>query len=527
MKTHQTRCSDFSVRCSTFGVVLTLLLLLPTAARTFAAVRCVDANSISPTPPYTNWVTAAHVIQDAVDAAAPGDEIAVTNCTYATGGRAVGTNLLVNRVAVDKPLTLRSVNGPQFTVIQGYQAPGTTNGDEAIRCVYLADGAILSGFTLTNGATRAVDDYPTYSETSGGGAWCESTDVLVTNCMLTSCSAYELGGGAYFGMLNDCRLTSNAAYLGGGASRSGLNNCALSHNSGTGGGGVHQAILRDCTLTGNSAEWAGGGAFLSLLDHCLVTGNSASTGGGVLVSMLTNCTVTSNSAESGGGAGDDPFGASSSLNNCILYFNSGGNYAEGTILNYCCTMPLPANGIGNITNTPLFMDYAGGNLRLQSNSPCINAGLNAYAPAATDLDGNPRIVSGTVDIGAYEFQGPGSMISYAWLQHYGLPTDGSVDATDPDGDGLNNWQEWRCQTDPTNALSVLRLLSAPRAGSEVTVTWQSVAGVSYCLERSANLLATPRFTPLATNLLGQSGRTTYLDINAAGLPHFFYRVSVP
>jgi len=225
---------------------------------------------------------------------------------------------------------------------------------------------------------------------------------------------------------------------------------------------------------------------------------------------------------SGGGA------QSGVLNNCILYSNlapNGPDYSGGT-LNYCCTTRMPTNGVGKITNAPLFVDYAGGNLRLQFNSPCINAGLNAYAPGPTDLDGLPRIVRGTVDIGAYEFQGPGSVISYAWLQRYGLPTDGSADATDPDADGLNTWQEWRCQTDPTNALSVLRLLSASRADTNVTVTWQSVEGVGYFLERSTDLSASPPFTLLVPNLASQAGTTSFTDTKAAVAPRLFYRVGV-
>jgi hypothetical protein len=172
------------------------------------------------------------------------------------------------------------------------------------------------------------------------------------------------------------------------------------------------------------------------------------------------------------------------------------------------------------------VDYAGGNLRLQANSPCINAGFNAYAPGPTDLDGLRRIVSGTVDIGAYEFQGLGSVISYAWLQRYGLPTDGSADATDPDGDGLNNWQEWRCGTCPTNAFSVLRLLSGSSDGTNVTVSWQSVAGVNYFLERSTDLSATPPFSLLATSLPGEPGTTSFTDTNTAGASLFFYRVGL-
>jgi hypothetical protein len=245
-----------------------------------------------------------------------------------------------------------------------------------------------------------------------------------------------------------------------------------------------------------------------------------SAGGGASSSPLNNCTLSGNSADHAGGA------TNCMLNNSILYFNAGGNYS-GCTLNYCCTTPQPNNGFGNITNVPLFADTNGwANLRLQSNSPCINAGKNAYAPAGPDLDGNPRIKGGTVDMGAYEYQTPTSVISYAWLQQYGLPTDGSGDFADLDGDGMNNWQEWLCGTDPTDALSSLRLLTPVRIGTNVTVTWQSVGGVNYFLQRSTNLAASPFFAPVATNLLGQAGTTSFTDTNATEAGPFFYRVGV-
>ena len=268
----------------------------------------------------------------------------MTDGTYHIGGRPVGTNLVSNRVAVDKALTVRSVNGPQFTVIQGYEVPGITNGDGAIRCVYLAYGASLSGFTLTKGATGAADRYryPSdsrhASEVSGGGAWCESATVVISNCVVAGNSASYGGGGTYRGTLNSCTLTGNSVpgqgFLGGdtysGASFGGTLHLEWQlGRSGRWGGGddLNSCTLNNCALSGDPGSLGGGGAYDCTINNCTLTGNSASSLGG----GAWNCT----------------------LNNCIVYYNTAmqGANCSGCTVNYSCTTP-DLGGIGNISSDP-------------------------------------------------------------------------------------------------------------------------------------------------------------------------------
>src|SRR5678815_3195963 len=69
--------------------------------------------------PFTTWPTAATNIQTAIDASGSGDTIWVTNGTYNVGGIIIPGGSLTNRIALTKPLTVRSGNGPERTLIEG------------------------------------------------------------------------------------------------------------------------------------------------------------------------------------------------------------------------------------------------------------------------------------------------------------------------------------------------------------------------------------------------------------------------
>jgi len=199
-------------------------------------------------PPYQTWSNAAREIQSAIDAAGNRDFVVVSNGIYLTGGRPAAGRATTNRVLIEKPLTVYSVNGCTSAVILG-RGP---LGPAAVRGVYLASNASLCGFTIIGGYTVAESDNP--DDLNGGGIWA-GPEVTVTQCVVRDCTAAGAGGGGWGGAwLNALLFGNTAASNGGGAWGAEFGFSSLADNTaGVAGGGLAGGLATDSIIFGNQA----------------------------------------------------------------------------------------------------------------------------------------------------------------------------------------------------------------------------------------------------------------------------------
>jgi len=142
----------------------------------------------------------------------------------------------------------------------------------------------------------------------------------------------------------------------------------------------------------------------------------------------------------------------------------------------------------------------------------------------------PSAFSTTDSITVTTPAGVGDGIPGWWrLQYFGngLSAAGAAawDA-DPDGDGMTNYQEYLAGTDPTNRLSVLQITAVTPSRNDLVVTFSSVDGKLYQLQRAAALGTPTSWVPIQNNIEGTGNPISITDPGAASLPACFYRVMV-
>jgi predicted outer membrane repeat protein len=330
-----------------------------------------------------SWKSAYGTIQQAIAAAAEGQEIWVKGGTY----------VLESGIMIQKPIALfGSFSGTERkkekrdsavqTVLDASPLKTAVNTNRSAISIN-AVNVIINGFVFSSGGILT---------TNGGAvnAWPGSIFTL-ENCRFEHNEAAS-GGGLYSnsatGVVINCLFRENAAKLSGGAiysSSSALRviNCLIEGNTAgmnnkniQGGGGIFvtgaSAEIYNCTFYGNSTKTInspGGGIYNfsgeALISNCIVFGNYAATGAQVhswlaMVTEISNCDIDQDGFESGN---------------------------------------------GNIRLDPLWTAPGIGDFHLQPVSPCINKGSNdALSLPAVDYDGNPRLTGGIVDMGAFEYQ---------------------------------------------------------------------------------------------------------------------------
>ena len=355
-------------------------------------------------------------------------------------------------------ITAGQANGGLFPDNYGGGMDNESSSPTLRNITFSGNSAAFNGGGMYNDSSSPTLTNVTFSGNSahyyGGGMFNYSGDPTLANVTFSDNSANTEGGGMYNyhsnPTLSNVTFSGNSTSEGGGmyndSSSPTLANVTFSDNSASEGGGMSNyysnPTLSNVTFSGNSTSGSGGGMYnwwssSPRLTNVTFSGNSASEGGGMYNDSssptLANVTFSDNSASEGGGMynwwsssprlanvilwGDkSPTGPeiyNNSSTPAISYSDIQGCGGSGSWNSACGT-----DGGGNIDADPRFVNAAGGNLRLQPASPCIDAGNNAAVPAGvtTDLDGNPRFVdiptvpdtgSGMppiVDMGAYEAQ---------------------------------------------------------------------------------------------------------------------------
>jgi hypothetical protein len=280
-----------------------------------------------------------------------------------------------------------------------------------------------------------------------GGGISNSGRATLSNDNITHNTASH-GAGVFSGggtlMMNNCMIEGNSADQGGGISNGGTMTVAdstVAGNMAGQGGGIHnsgQLTMTGTTISGNTttAMVGEGGGLLNQntvsLINTTIANNMASQGGGVYTfggpANFSNCTLAGNTASgaffSAGGAIYCAFGNPVvTLKNTIVARNTSdsGPDVQGTFSSMGHNLIGIGDGASGLSNSDLggskedpidpllgpLQDNGGptSTMALLPGSPAIDAGDNAGAPNFDQRGtGFPRMVGGTIDIGAFEVQ---------------------------------------------------------------------------------------------------------------------------
>jgi len=315
------------------------------------------------------------------------------------------------------------------------------------RCVFVGNWANENGgaVSVILGSPRVIDcTFVDNEALQGGGVSTYIGKPIIEGCSFINNEVSGNGGGVFLaaGVANilNCTFIGNQSYgNGGGLESIGTNRiirCTFRDNySRISGGGAFancNTSIADCVFWANTVhpqEGHGGGLMIFSFDKVTVTNslfflNSARIGGGAGVGHMAqvsfiNCTFARNKGVVGGA-----FAAEDNdkviLRNSILAFSLSGKAVDGLdnpgIDIAHCNVYGNAGGDwvgliqgqqginGNIGADPKFVNAQAGDCHLTYPSPCRDAGDETLPELPDhDLDLNPRVVHGFVDMGADEF----------------------------------------------------------------------------------------------------------------------------